>query len=275
MQASTFAGVFGPAQVRAIAEGVGVTVAELTRLLSPLAGLYAIVPISGYKVGAVALGASGALYYGANLEVAGQALSFTLHAEQAAIANAWLHDETGVAALGITAAPCGYCRQFLNELARADQLEIRLCGEVTSAKLSDYLPNAFGPGDLGITGALLRPVANGLRVDQPLEAAGKAALDAANAAYCPYTSTFAGLALRTSRGLIVTGRSAENAAYNPCLSPLAAALSQLNFNGAVYADIVEAVLVEAEGKASQLGVTRALLGSVSNVPLTYIRAAKA
>ena len=49
-------------------------------------------------VGAVALGLSGALYAGANLEFLGQSLSLSVHAEQAAVYNAWVHGEAGVSA---------------------------------------------------------------------------------------------------------------------------------------------------------------------------------
>ena len=62
---------------------------------------------------------SGNLYFGANYEFPGQALSFTVHAEQAATMHAISFGETGIDLLAVSAAPCGYCRQFLNELTTA------------------------------------------------------------------------------------------------------------------------------------------------------------
>ena len=61
----------------------------------PVAKQYAVVPVSGYQVGAVAAGMPTdtgwcSLYLGANFELRGAAMGFTIHAEQAATNNAWL-----------------------------------------------------------------------------------------------------------------------------------------------------------------------------------------
>ena len=107
-------------------------IGKLMMQLLPVAQQYAIVPVSHYQVGAVAAGMPKAntgwcsLYLGANFEFRGMALSFTIHAEQAATNNAWLSGEPGVQSLAISAAPCGYCRQFLYELVTAKQLQILL-----------------------------------------------------------------------------------------------------------------------------------------------------
>jgi Cytidine and deoxycytidylate deaminase zinc-binding region len=66
----------------------GMTVEQLMLALIPQAQSAAIPPISKFFVGAIALGASGSIYFGANYEFVGQALSFTVHAEQAATAHA-------------------------------------------------------------------------------------------------------------------------------------------------------------------------------------------
>ena len=270
VQAPHFHGVIGPAEAAALATSTGITVDQLALNLVDVAGLYAVTPVSGYKVGAVGVGLSGALYFGANLEVAGEALSVTVHAEQAAVANAWVNGERGLGTLAISAAPCGYCRQFLYELVDAAKLVIKLPSR--SQLLTGFLPDAFGPGDLGQTGGLMQVQSNGLTVSRALNDTGVAALDAANASYSPYTRTFAGVALKTDSGVICTGRYAENAAYNPSMSPLQAALSQLVLHDQPFSGIVEAVLVESPGPASQVGVTEALLARVCTVPLTVYRA---
>jgi cytidine deaminase len=269
--AATFHGVISAQQASALAQKLGITLEQLAIMLVPVAQLYAVVPVSNYQVGAVGVGLTGALYYGANLEVAGEALSFTVHAEQACTANAWINGESGLATLAISAAPCGYCRQFLYELVTASTLQIALPSQPLQP-LTYFLPDPFGPHDLGVQGGLMQPAFNGLTVNQPLDAAGQAALDAANASYSPYTSTFAGVALVSTSGVICSGRYAENAAYNPSMSPLEAALSQMVFYNQSFDSITEAVLVEAPGSASQVGATQTVLGALSSVPLTVITA---
>ena len=100
----------------------------------------------------------------------------------------------------------------------------------------------------------------------------QAALKAANASYAPYTFNYAGVALKTRDGGIFTGSIAENAAYNPSMSPLEAAVVSLVISGGKsYGDIVDAVLVEAAvSKASQVAATHAVLSAITSVPLrTY------
>ena len=218
----------------------------------------------------MAVGRSGALYFGANLEVAGQALGVTVHAEQAAVANAWVNGERGLATLAISAAPCGHCRQFLNELDGAATLTVML--PTRSQLLAGILPDAFGPGDLGKSGGLMQTRKRRLAVARRLDPVGAAALAAASASYSPYTKTFAGVALKTRNGVVCTGRYAENAAYNPSMSPLQAALSQLVLHGQPFSSITRAVLVQAPGRASQVDATRTVLRSVCRAPLTVYEA---
>jgi cytidine deaminase len=248
----------------------GMTIDQLLLALIPLAQKDAKPPISNFFVGAVALGTSGSIYFGANYEFIGQALSFTVHGEQAATAHAISCGETGMQKLAVSAAPCGYCRQFLYELTTASTLQI-LLPNMPPALLTSLIPNAFGPSDLGVTAALMSPQSHGMTLsagaaDDPVV---KAALAAANVSYAPYTFDYAGVALKTSDGVIFTGSVAENAAFNPSMSPLeAAVVSLLISGGKSYRDIVDVVLVEiAVSKASQVAATRALLGAITSVAL--------
>ncbi len=234
--------------------------------LLPQAAAFAKPPVSNFRVGAVARGTSGKTYLGANIEFAGESLCFTVHAEQAAVVNAWMNGETGVDVVATSAAPCGYCRQFLNELVTAGELTVVMGGE--EWKLSDLLPHSFGPRDLGVTSGLLAPAANGLAIDDDDELA-LAALAAANQSYAPYSKAYAGVALRTHAGAIVTGSYAENAAFNPSLSPLEAALSQLNMTGGAWSDIAEAVLVAANGMHTS--ATRTVLSAIGDTRLRVVR----
>lgn len=238
---------------------------ELRNLLAKTAQ-FAKPPISNFRVGAVARGVTTGNYYlGANVEFSGEALSFTIHAEQAAVANAWVAGEHGVDLVATTAAPCGYCRQFLNELHQP--VTIAINDETYS--LADLLPHSFGPRDLGIDAALMAPADHGLAIGETDELA-QAALRAANRSYAPYSRSYAGVALRMRDGRIVAGPYAENAAFNPSMSPLEVALSVVNMNGGDFAEIEEAVLVQA--LPLHESATRIVLAAVSNATLRTINA---
>jgi cytidine deaminase len=252
----------------------GMTIEQLMLNLIPEAQKFARPPISNFFVGAVALGASGGIYFGANYEFVGQAVSFTVHGEQAATAHAISRGESGMQMLAVSAAPCGYCRQFLYELTTASSLQI-LLPNTPPTLLTSLLPDAFGPQDLGVKAALMSPQAHGMTVaDAPEDPVVKAALAAANASYAPYTSSYAGVALKTRHSGVFAGSVAENAAFNPSMSPLEAAVVSLVISGGKsYDDIVDAVLVETAGAvASQIRATRAVLNSITSVPLRTFEA---
>jgi cytidine deaminase len=261
------AGGYVPAAVVERIVASGVPLEQLMLGLIPRAKTFAIPAISNFFVGAVAHGVSGNLYFGANYEFPGQALSFTVHGEQAATMHAISFNETGIDLLAVSAAPCGYCRQFLNELTTASTLQIILPNTPTTP-LTTLLPNAFGPADLGITAALMSPQSHEMTLESTDDLIN-AALRAANASYAPYSGSYAGVALKTSDGSIYTGGVAENAAFNPSMSPLEAAIVVMTINGRKkYEDIVDAVLVEAAAsKASQIDATRNVLGTIMSARL--------
>lgn len=235
--------------------------------LLPHAASLAKPPISNFYVGAAARGLSGAVYIGANVEFAGEALSFTVHAEQSAIVNAWMSGEEGIDRIAVTAAPCGYCRQFMNELVTAQELTIELPNG--TFKLDELLPHAFGPRNLDVGGGLMQREQHALEIDDDDELA-TAALRAAQMSYAPYSKSYAGVALRSSDGTIVSGAYAENAAFNPSMSPLEVALSQLNLQGRGFDSITDAVLVRVD--ALHTSATLSVLGAVSRAPLRLILA---
>jgi cytidine deaminase len=262
------------AEVARFLRSSGMTIDELMLALIPEAQKFALPPISKFFVGAVALGTSGSLYFGANYEFVGEALSFTVHGEQAATANAIAHGEIGMQMLAVSAAPCGYCRQFLYELTTASTLLI-LLPKTPPAFLTSLIPDAFGPADLNVQAALMSPQSHGLTLSSGAgDPVVHAALEAANASYAPYTFDYAGVALKTRDGSIFTGSVAENAAFNPSMSPLEAAVVSLVISGGKsYGDIVDAVLVEtADSKASQAAATRAVLEAISKVTLRAYQA---
>ena len=266
--------------------------AFMIRLL-PVAATYAQPPISDFHVGAVALGmppadssetGPGSLYLGANMEFSGEALSFSVHGEQSATNNAWLNGESGLQSIAINASPCGYCRQFLNELNTAKELRIILKSNndpkdtsYTTQALSYFLPEAFGPEDLGLKGGLMETAAHGLTISENDKTA-RAALASANASYAPYTNNYSSVALKDANGRIFSGRYAENAAYNPSMSPLQSALAfmRMNLPPQTEPKITEAVLVEAKSAISQKAVTSTVLSSIApSLKLKHLRATAA
>jgi cytidine deaminase len=244
---------------------------ELMNRLIPWAKTFADPPISHFYVGAIMEGASGALYAGMNLEFPGQTLAFTIHGEGAATANAWLHDETGIVSLAVGGVPCGYCRQYLSEFVAPEKLTIWQ-PDGSAITLAQAMPHAFLPSVLGIT---VDPF-HALAVLQLAEPSGDpligAALTAATRSHAPYSGTLAGVALRLADGAVITGRHAENVAFNPAMPALQAALIALRLRGRRPSDIAAAALVETAGKASQRTATAAVLATFSNVPLVYARA---
>jgi cytidine deaminase len=243
--------------------------------LLPLARAFSRPPISNYRVGAVVRGVSGNLYLGMNLEIPGHSLGFSVHGEQAALSNAYMHAEPGVAAIAVTAAPCGHCRQFMNEMSVTGEFEILVENKPLS-KLSSLLPMAFGPRDLGFKegGFPVRKI--GLELPQVSDdKLAQAALDAAAHSYAPYSESPCGLAIGTKLGGVYKGSYIENAAFNPSLSPLQTALVQLIMAGEDYSAITRVVLVEIEdAKISQASVTRAVLRTIAGIDLQRFAAVR-
>jgi len=258
----------------------------MLRLL-PLARLYSKTPISGFQVGAVAKArksdpaGENALFLGANIEFPSQALTQTIHAEQSAVVNAWRQGPGKIETIAVTAAPCGYCRQFLYELDGSINLEVILhnqpSGKTSRHNLADFLPEAFGPRELGQaagfmaasnrrTGLTLPPSSNDTLVQKALAAAGQS--------YAPYSQNHAGCAVMTANGNDYTGRYIENAAFNPSLSPLHTAIIQMTMdNFASDDEITRAVLVEKSTSISQRSICEQLLQTVvPGVNLEYYEA---
>jgi len=261
----TFRGGISAKDATALAKNEGMTVDDLMLSLLPLAQSYARPPISNFFVGVVVRGASGTLYLGSNVEIPGQCLGFAVHGEQSALSKAYMNSEESVPALAVIGgAPCGHCRQFMEEISPDGEMTLLVPGKPTR-KLSSILPDPFGPAALGARqGALpvrrtrLAPL--GSNTD-PLSAA---ALDATARSYAPYSQSPSGIAIRTARGQIYQGCYIENVAFNPSLSPLQTALVQLIAAGEAYSAIKAVTLAEVQGsKISQRAVTEAVLAAIA------------
>ena len=141
--------VLDSAQLLALCEEAGVDLeAYLISLVQSLPKL-ALVPISNFHVTAIGVGVSGHAYLGVNLEFHGLPLSNSVHAEQFMVANAIHHGEASLKLIVVSHAPCGHCRQFLQELRSAGDIRIVIAdGNLESRTLHEWLPHRFGPQDL-------------------------------------------------------------------------------------------------------------------------------
>lgn len=134
------------------------------------AALNAHAPYSRFAVGAAVRLTDGSVVTGANFENASYGLS--LCAETVALATisaqGRLREVAEIAVIGgamdaagaptgtAPVSPCGRCRQIINEAAQMSGRDLPVhCGaaegdEVASYRLSELLPAAFGPRDLGL-----------------------------------------------------------------------------------------------------------------------------
>ena len=254
---------------------LGIDIEQLMTRLLPLAKIYAVAPVSGFKVGAVAMAGAGGsgdpadLFLGANIEFMHQPLNQSIHAEQSAAMHAWHQGAPFLRAIATSAAPCGYCRQFLYEFEKSDQMtvvtpDVKKTGYRKSA-LSDLLPQAFGPSDLNNPTGLMAPAAADrvLRLKASVkDRTAAAALAAAEKSYAPYTQNFAGCGIRTATGKIFKGRSAEAAAFNPSLTALHSAIICMNIASfEPKRSVQRVVLVEKTARVSQRRAAELLLES--------------
>ncbi len=204
------------------------------------------------------------------MEFFGVQLGQTVHAEQCAISHAWMKGERGVKDITINYSPCGHCRQFMNELTTAKELKIQL-PEREEKSLHDYLPEAFGPADLGIQSGLMAEVKHEFACDDNDTLIQKA-VTAMNISHAPYTNNLSGIALEMNSGRVFQGAYAENAAFNPSLPPLQVALIQILMAGEQFEDIKAAALVEnSQGKISHLADTQSTLEALNpDIPVSFV-----
>lgn len=263
-------GILNTADITALCAQYKQPVEVILRACLPIAAKFAVVPISHFFVGAIVVGydkhGDQHFYFGANVEFAQQALSLVVHAEQSAINNAWLNGAKKIAKIAISDAPCGYCRQFMNELADAQSFDILLPQQ--QFKLADLLPHSFGPQDLGNSYSLFNPAPqqHEFVVTDELD---KTLLSYALAAYVPYSENYSAVKISTFENGNFYGCYAENAAYSPSLSPLQSAVSQLHLAGlAMTKDVVKGIeLLQTQGKGNQLSVSQAVLASYTDLPV--------
>ena len=238
--------------------------------LLPLAAAFSVHPISGFAVGAVATGASGKRYLGANMEFEGMPLNASLHAEQSALLNAWMHEEHAVVALAVSEVPCGHCRQFLRELSNFSTLKLEVKGHAQAP--DELLPHAFGKVPLAGHGLLdSRPTTLEAVRPEP-DTSQQRAINAAQRSYVPYSRAPEGCVLDCLNGRFFTGRAAESIAFNPSVPGVLVALNQRNLSASRQVSITRATQAKlATAVNSPLAFARALIHSVSNVEVQTVQ----
>jgi cytidine deaminase len=110
------------------------------RAVAAAARAYA--PYSNYPVGAALLARDGTVIEGVNVENAAYPLGTC--AERTALAGAVVagYGPGDLEAIGITASPCGGCRQWLHEF-RLDRATYLHDGELVTRAVSELLPDTW------------------------------------------------------------------------------------------------------------------------------------
>ncbi|KAK8558589.1 hypothetical protein V6N13_098240 [Hibiscus sabdariffa] len=154
------------------------------------------------------MGSSGRIFIKVNMEFSGLLLNQSVHAEQFLIINLSLNVEPRLKYLAVSAAPCGHCRPFLQELHGTPNVKI-LFG--LDDLLEKDIPLLHEPhqNDLSFCNDLCNDKISG---GDDLK---HAALEAANMSHVSYNGCPSRVALLDVEGKIYKGSYMESTAYNP------------------------------------------------------------
>jgi cytidine deaminase len=248
--------------VKRLLSEYNLSIEGLLNKIIPLAQKHALPSISNYYVGAVGIGNDGNIYSGVNLEFPCMPLNYSIHAEQFLAIHARNHGETKLSTIALSAAPCGHCRQFLYEFYKNNDL-IFVTPNNQSIKLSELLPHPFGPFDLNVN-----ENTNTKRKNMPSKSSitslSEMAKEALHYSHAPYSISKSGIGLQLKDGEIFKGSYFENAAFNPSIPPLQAALIALVAANRSFKEISQVILAENSfNRISQKESTLALLKQIS------------
>ncbi|KAL8228581.1 hypothetical protein R6Q59_000028 [Mikania micrantha] len=279
--------IISASEAESMAKSRGITVPQLLPSLVKSAQALARTPISDFHVGAVGLSSNGRIFFGCNVEFPGLPLHHSIHAEQFLITNVAAHGGgPKLLHMAVSAAPCGHCRQFLQEVRGVSDIQIVITDQPLEnpdyKPISSILPDPFGPYDLldQETPLVLEKHNNQLLLKEDvskvinghselviknIENLKMEALAAARESHAPYSGCPSGVALMDCEGKVYKGSYVESAAYNPSLMPVQAALVAYMVAGnGGYERIVAAVLAEREGvMVRQEATARLMLNHIS------------
>ncbi|MBA2331521.1 MAG: cytidine deaminase [Actinobacteria bacterium] len=103
----------------------------------------AYAPYSNYLVGAVVRTRDGRAFEGVNVENAAYPLGVCAEKSAIVAAVAAGYGPGEIAAIGITASPCGGCRQWLSEFRVGEVSFRRADGTIASYSAADLLPDSW------------------------------------------------------------------------------------------------------------------------------------
>ena len=103
----------------------------------------AYAPYSHYLVGAVVRTRDGRLFEGVNVENAAYPLGVCAEKSAIVAAVAAGYGPGDLEAIGITASPCGGCRQWLHEFRVGEVSYRRASGEIVTMTPADLLPDTW------------------------------------------------------------------------------------------------------------------------------------
>ena len=243
---------------------------ERAEKLLKLATCFSVAPISCFYVGAIAVGKSGKLYLGANMEFQGVPLSASLHAEQSAILNAWMHEEREIVTLHVSETPCGHCRQFMRELSNLSNLKIHCKGQ--TFQIEDLLPGAFGENRKKGHGLLDSTITNLESVKTNPHTRSQVAINAAQRSYAPYSQSPEGFVAQCLDGHFFSGRVAESIAFNPSVSGVVVALNQRNLSSSRSVAITACTQAKlATALSSPLAQAKAIIKHISEASVDEVQ----
>ncbi len=256
--------ILSKTDVASLKKKLNVSTEQLLVELLPTAKANARPPISNYYVGAVGLTKSGKIIFGNNLEFKNVPINQTVHAEQFLTILTLLEGDE-LDRIAVSAEPCGFCRQFLNEIKGASKkLKVLVPGKKPKY-LGQLLPDSFGPDNLGMKESIYSVRNNKVKlVDKTKDELVLVALENANKSYSPYSNSYSGVGIKMKEGQVYGGFYIENAAYNPSVQPIIVAIIKLVSQGKQYNQIKEVVLVEKKNPTvKQLDISRDLLKAIS------------
>ena len=103
----------------------------------------AYAPYSAYFVGAVVRTRDGRLFEGVNVENAAYPLGVCAEKSALVAAVSAGYRPGDIEAIGITASPCGGCRQWLHEFRVGEVSYRRANGEIATVTPGDLLPDTW------------------------------------------------------------------------------------------------------------------------------------
>ena len=243
---------------------------------------FSVPQVSGRQIGVVAIGESGRVYLGTNIEIKGSAPSDVVHGEVFAVTLAKAYGEKGLKHMILSAPGCGSCRQVMREGGSEDtQVYFKAFDGKQAYQLSlgQMLPHPFSYATATMnmyTPPNLELMKGYRRYAQPNTLTHRAS-DLAEASYLNKAGKrWAGLAITlkppyNTHG-ILGGNVTTISGPNPTISPMQEVMIKLAAQKIPFTAIDKATMAEpSDAEYSFIPQARLLLGLIA--PQTKLRVA--